>query len=233
MIHAKNHPGFTLIELLLAMSFISMLLLGIALTILQISRTYNKGLTTKELNTVARTITDDISRDISSSEAFSLDSASYRSFDSGGRLCLGKYSYIWNYGKAIQSASKDSNFSTYSSDDKNLSAIRFVRVPDIGAAYCAGDADQPVDPANSVDLLGQTDHDFALHGFSISSSDAAYDSVTGERLYTVSFRIGTNSIDALNADATECLAPGLPGSDLDYCAVQEFTIVIRAQNAVN
>lgn len=232
MSHVKNR-GFTLVELMLAMTFISILLLAIALTILQISQIYNKGLTTKEVNVAARIISDNLSRDVASSEAFSLDSSSYRAFSDGGRLCLGKYSYVWNYGKAINAESKEATYSTYTTDHDDLGEIRLVRVPDVGGVYCAGDADNPIDPADSVELIGETDHNIAIHAFSITSSDDAHDEATGERLYVVSFVVGTNDTAALTDDGTQCRPPSDANSDLTYCAVSQFTIVLRAQNAVN
>lgn len=231
MNHVKQQ-GFTLIELMLAMAFVSALLLGIALTVLQISQIYTKGITTTELNEVARSITSDLSRSVSSSEAASLDAESYRQLTSGGRLCLGQYSYIWNYGEAIDADSKDSSYSTYSSD-VDRDDIRFVRAVDVGGTYCAGDADKDIDPNSSVELLSQTDRNLVIHDFSITSPDSVFDGNTGQRLYVVSFTVGTNNLEALTDDRTECKQPGLIGSDLQYCTIQEFTIVLRAQNAVN
>lgn len=233
MNHVRQVRGFTLIELMLAMTFISVLLLAIALTVLQISHIYNRGLTTKEVNVAARTITDDLAKDIASSEAFSLDESSYRQFSSGGRLCLGDYSYIWNYGSAINAATKEATYSVYVSNTDKTDDIRFVRVPDIGGSYCAGDGDKAIDPTNSVEVLGATDHNLAVHAFTISTNTTAYDDATNQRLYTATFTIGTNDSDTLTDDDAQCKAPDQAGSDLEYCSVQQFTIVLRAQNAVN
>lgn len=90
--------GFTLIELMLAMTFVAALLIAIALTVIQISNIYNKGLTMKEVNQVGRSISDDLVRSISQSQSFAVPSDSYVTKDWGGRLCTGKFSYmeLWN-----------------------------------------------------------------------------------------------------------------------------------------
>ena len=89
MNRAAKQDGFTLIELVLAMAFISALLLAIALTIIQIGTTYNRGMTLKEVNQTARSISDELTRNLTSSEAFTL-SSKYISTPTGGRLCLGQ-----------------------------------------------------------------------------------------------------------------------------------------------
>jgi prepilin-type N-terminal cleavage/methylation domain-containing protein len=71
MNHAKKQ-GFTLIELMLAMAFIAMLLLAIALIILQISTIYNRGLTIKEAVQASSAISSDLSQDIAAAPTFSL-----------------------------------------------------------------------------------------------------------------------------------------------------------------
>ena len=100
----KTHKGFTLIELMLAMTFISVLLLAIAMTIIQVGAIYNKGVALKDINQSGRGISDDISRTVAASEAFSL-TTDYVTGTDGGRVCLGSYSYIWNYAKSFPNGS--------------------------------------------------------------------------------------------------------------------------------
>ena len=69
----NKQRGFTLIELMLAMTFISVLLLAIAMTIIQIGNIYNKGTTVKEINQAARAIADDVSRSASAASALNID----------------------------------------------------------------------------------------------------------------------------------------------------------------
>ena len=56
--------GFTIIELMLAMTFVSFLLMAIAMVTVQVGKTYNRGLTLKTVNQSGRDITDSIRSDI-------------------------------------------------------------------------------------------------------------------------------------------------------------------------
>lgn len=220
-----------MIELMLAMGFISVLLLAVAMTVIQIGKIYNRGMTLKEVNQVSRTITDELTRSIATSPSFSLapSAGKYVSEAWGGRLCLGQYSYIWNYGTAIKN--NDANRSRFT----NGSEIQLVKVPDLSGTYCVRvDSRYPdIDPANAAELLEVTDRDLAVHKIDITTASTANDSRTGQRLYTIGFTIGTNDPSSLNETATGCKTPDELGFSFEYCAVQQFTIVVRTQNAVN
>lgn len=248
MNHKANRlkKGFTLIELMLAMTFISMLLLTIALTIVQIANIYNKGIITKEVNQSSRAISDEFSLAMRSSGSFSLDASAHKYVSStwGGRLCMGQYSYIWNYGKAL--ASQDPNRNQYSgpatSGNSVISGgvtryeISLVKAPDAGGAYCVpnGVGVYPkINPAGAVELLRTGDHGLVLHNVTVTSVASGTDALSSQQLYKVSYTIGTSDINALNSDQSLCKGPGQPGSDLNYCAVEQFTIVLRVVSGVN
>lgn len=242
----RKDKGFTLIELLLAMTFISMLLLAIAMTIVQIANIYNHGMIIKEVNQTARSITEELDRAVRSSSSFSTNPAAHQYVNNawGGRLCLGQYSYVWNYGTALSAVNPNRNF--YSSmnaagnivqDGSNTrSEISFVKVLDPAGAYCVpnGTGGYPsVDPTNATELLRSGDHSLVIHAFSVSSNATAKDTLSAQALYQFSFTLGTSDINALNADQSACKAPNIAGSDLNYCSVQQFTIVLRAVSGVN
>lgn len=233
-----KQKGFTLIELLLAMAFISVLLLAIAMTILQISSIYNRGIIVKEVNQIGRTIATELQDGIVSSVPFSVDQTSgshyFQQGSFGGRLCLGQYSYIWNYGPAIQpNTSGTRNMYTGEAlliTDKST-PIRFVKVYDTHASYCSN-LNQTIDPTNATEVLSIGDHSLALQTFTVSTTQSAGDTKTGQQLYTITFDLGTNDQNALTSGGTSCKAPGTLGADLTYCVVQKFSIVVRAGNMV-
>ena len=99
--------GFTIIELALAMSFVSMLLIAVAMTVIQISNIYNRGITLKSVNQVGRVVGSEFKNSIAQKSYFELDGAHYITDTDGGRLCTGQYSYIWNYGKKISDYTKN------------------------------------------------------------------------------------------------------------------------------
>ena len=238
--------GFTLVELLLAMTFISTLLLVIAMTIVQIANTYNRGMILKEVNQTARSLTEELDRAVSASSDFSTDAAAQRyvSRPWGGRICLGQNSYIWNYGSAL--STQNSNRNMYSSINTagnvvteggtTRSEIGFVKVIDPAGSYCIpnGSGAYPaVNPVNATELLRSGDHTLAIHAFTITSTATAKDALSAQALYKVSYVLGTSNMDALTNDQTACKAPSEQGSDLNYCSIQQFTIVLRAVSGVN
>ena len=252
MNHAANtHPttrrGFTIIELMLAMTFISILLLAIAMTIVQIANIYNKGMIVKELNITSRSINDELTAAIRSSGSFSLDTTAHRYVNNawGGRLCVGQYSYIWNYGSALSAVDTNRNQYTSPNTGGNIvkdasGTIRYeiglVKAPDSGGAYCTPDGSgryPSISPTNAVELLKSGDHGLVLHSFGINTAATAKDTVSGQQLYTFSYTLGTGDLDAINAAKTACKGPGEVGADLNYCAVQQFGLVLRVVSGVN
>jgi type II secretory pathway pseudopilin PulG len=228
-----NKKGFTLIELMLAMTFISVLLIAIVMTVIQISNIYNRGLTIKEVNQAGRSLTSDLQRSVSLSSAFPVTGTDSKFIqkDWGGRLCLGQYSYIWNYGATLKDPGADaanSNVYKSSSTDK----IRFIKVPDSTGQYCKDPTNSLIEPAGAVELLQVGDLDLAMHKFTITNDSGASDSKTKQGLYYISFVIGTNDQSAINPSSTTCLPPSDKASDLNYCSVNQFDIVARTGNAL-
>lgn len=231
MIQLSNHKsGFTLVELMLSMSFVALLLLAIAMTTMRISSIYNKGMTLRQVNQAGRSISDELQRTITSAEPFDVDAASpeprYISMPGGGRLCIGNFTYAWNYGKALTGGEgAPAIFNTYESDPE---PVRFVKIADAGATLCT-DPTKQIDRSKSSDMLTSGDRDLVLHNFSIrqETSDAA----TGQALYGISMIIGTNDRQQLVTGDTSCKPPAdsQAGAD-EYCAVNQFDIIARAGN---
>jgi prepilin-type N-terminal cleavage/methylation domain-containing protein len=228
MNQVRNKNGFTLVELMLAMAFVSVLLLAIAMTVIQIGNIYNRGITYKAVNQAGGALASELQRDINSNSPFDLESTSpvrlvIKSW--GGRLCIGQYSYIWNYGKAL----KDSSSTTNKYKNGNTKKIVFIKANDPTAIYCSTQGDVDIDDA--VELLDVGSNNLAIHNFSIKSS--AYDPTINQRVYNISFLIGTNDQITLSPDSTSCLSPVDANSDSIYCAVNQFDILARAGNSVS
>lgn len=236
MNHVKN-KGFTLIELMLAMTFISVLLVAIAMTTIQISNIYNKGITLREVDQAGRSLSNELQRNIAASAPFDVtpkkdnaeatkDSKYVVRNEDGGRLCLGSYSYLWNFGKAIKGTDGAAIYNKYSdgSDDK----IRFIKVADPAGQLCAQPEVMP-DKTKSTDLLTSGDRDLVLHKFSIErTSDVG---MISQAIYAISFTLGTNDQDQLTTNDTSCKPPS-ENIDVAYCSVNQFDIIARAGNRV-
>jgi type II secretory pathway pseudopilin PulG len=246
MNHVNKKSGFTLIELVLAMGFISVLLLAIAMTILQISSVYNRGMIVKEVNQTGRNLETEMQASIRKTAPFQIDQQSGSRYyiqgsnpATGGRLCLGQYSYIWNYGSVLQTNTSPAR-NRYSNEALLITAatnpIRLVKVYDTNASYCSN-LNQLIDPTSATELLNVGDHSLVVHDFSVSSSSTAEDTRTNQKVYTLMFTIGTNDRNALLTDAngmvTGCKAPNAVGADVGNCVVQKFSIAVRAGNVVH
>lgn len=238
MNHVGNKQGFTIIELVLAMTFISFLLLGIAMTIIQIGATYNRGMALREVNQQARDIGSDVQRSIMTVGAINY-AADYTVTPSGlgGRLCLGTVSYIWNTGQAFDV--NDPGIMWYQGDASRTQKIHLIKVPDASKVYCAKTSAGAFtrttvsdDEGRAQELLREGDHALNVYQFALTFDPQAEDSTTQQRLYSLEYTIGAGEQSAMNEQRTECKAPGEDGADLAYCTVQQFKLVIRAGSRV-
>lgn len=222
MNHYNKDDGFTIVELTLAMAFISALLLAIAMTVVQISNIYNKGVTVKTTNQAVTYIAKQLKDTISSTTTFDLNT-NYIKQNWGGRLCTGAYTFVWNYGSSLNNniASKLNSYS----DSKNK--IRFIKVIDNDGKYCINPG-LKISSNNALELLNVSQDDIlALHGFNITSLK---DGSTGQTLYNIAITVGTNNANTLSGvgNDTVCKAPSILGADSIYCSVTELNITARA-----
>jgi prepilin-type N-terminal cleavage/methylation domain-containing protein len=231
--------GFTLVELLLAMSFVSLLLMAITLTVIQISNIYTKGITLRAVDQVGQAVSQDIRRSIEAARPIDVGTTAaggmnYRpsvavggdiNDPDGGRLCTGSYSYIWNNGKALTNP--------VNKYDSSSDTIRLVKVPDNGALYCSDPA-RPVDHTTAVEMLSAGDRELAVQSFAIEAVSKNAD--LQQELYQISLEIGTNDQEALSRSQgissidTSCRPPSEEANLKDYCAVNKFEFTARAGN---
>ena len=172
--HSK--AGFTIIELSLAMTFVSILMIFIAVLVINMTGIYTKGVTIKDLNSTGRIIIDDITRSIAASPPIILNDKTtgaplyYKSTTNGGRFCTGVYSYIWNnvvsdaggktriYGRDTGDTGANEYAGNPSENDLRklglLKPLRLVKVMDRSRVYCIeGDkkVELPADLAPGAD----------------------------------------------------------------------------------
>jgi len=242
----RRQKGFTLIELMLAMSFISVLLLAVAMTIIQIGTIYNKGLALKELNQASRDVATDVRKALSAADGIdtSKDYVEVKNDGNtavaGGRICLGSYSYIWNtlaaFGDPEDATDNDSHLTHYESNPNKI--VQLVKVPDPSKIYCAKQTSgaltyqtiRNADTDVAQELLAQGDHSLSITHLSLTPSTR--DDATREALYTFNYTPGTGSLTAMNLDQSACLDASQAKSDLAYCNVVQFSLVVRAGSGV-
>jgi len=244
MNHVTNNKktaqsGFTLVELLLAMTFVSLLLAAITMTVIQMTNIYAKGLTMRAVDQAGQALSQDMRRAIESARPLSVGTDSDGGINykpqvafggdinnpDGGRLCTGSYSYIWNFGKSFSSP-----INKYTTGHSEL--IRLVKIPDNGAIYCS-DPESRVDFSRAVEMLNAGDRELALQSLDIKAVTNSDD--RQQVLYQVAFELGTNDAEALEKDLitldTSCKPPAEAQGLKDYCAVNKFEFTARAGNS--
>lgn len=233
----RVQKGFTLVELMLAMAFVGVLLVAIAVTAMHMMHTYTKGLTIREVNQAGRTITEDIHRSIATSTPFKVNPAKtgassddinskYVTRPGGGRLCTGAHTYAWNYGgtRELSGATATNVYNIYDDGDD---IIRLVKVSDAGGALCL-DTEQEIPRAQAKELLSAGDRNLAVHRLTVRSDTE--DAASGQAMYSVDLVLGTNDHTQLTAGSTKCLPPNEGSGNEDFCAINQFNIIARAGN---
>jgi len=220
----KKTSGFTIIELVLAMGFISLLLLAIAMLTIYISTIYNQGITLREVNQTGLAISEDVQRTLGVAAPFVIDpskaSTHYLATSGGGRLCVGSHSYAWNYLAADTPA-----MNSYSSGDQ-ADKPSFVKVVDPDNSLCRH-PEESINRDDANELLAVGDRNLVMYDFTISSPlDISLSS--GQALYAVDFTIGTKGSDLVNAANKTCRPPSESERSREFCAVNQFSIIVRA-----
>lgn len=226
--------GFTIIELLLAMSFVAVLLLTIAVTVIQIGNMHSKGMTLRNVDQAARVITSDVRRIVGQSQPFALESnLTYQRHPSssvgdpdGGRLCTGDYTYVWNFGKSLSNP-----INKYETGDDQ---IRFARVRDNGGAYCA-DPTKNIKNSDATELLAANSRDLAVQSFTVELLTP--DDNSGQAMYFFRMQVGTNNQEAIDRKPdpvltinASCKPPSEESGLQNFCAVNQFDFTAVAGN---
>ncbi|HEY5695637.1 MAG TPA: hypothetical protein VIQ80_02270, partial [Candidatus Saccharimonadales bacterium] len=181
-----------------------------------------------------RSVSTELQQNIASSAPFDVTPKSdnspatqtsrYVKRDGGGRLCLGNYTYVWNYGSAL--AGGPGAPAIYNKYNDGTS-VRFAKVQDAGGALCS-DVNTIVTRSQATELLSTGDRDLVLHSFVITQTSS--DATTDQALYAITMVIGTNDRQQLTADNTSCKPPAAGVGDENYCSVNQWDIIARAGN---
>lgn len=145
MTEKLNQYGFTLVELLIATTIFSVILLLCTFGMVQIGRTYYKGVTTARTQNVARDVMDNIAQAIEFGSSKPLpDSATIVSTGStSGAFCAGNLHFIYSKNTPVKGA-----VHAFQVDNNTLSCTSTT-------------------PTNSKELLGEN---MRLSKFSITKS---------------------------------------------------------------
>jgi Tfp pilus assembly protein PilV len=228
--HSKKQSGFTIIELSLAMTFVSILLISIALLTIYLGKQYTRGQVMKEVNQAGTEIVGDIKRSIAG--AYTND-ITYKAFTDGSQataICFGNVSYIANKPSRINTPA--ATLAKYASG----TPARFAKVPDVGSSICAASAVPAVLPAGARELLAIADgneQSLAVYKLAFRRPASPYgfiDPMYPDRgLYIVDITIGTSQDTEILNDQ-QCKPPSDVQSGDEYCSINTFTVVGRVGN---
>jgi type II secretory pathway pseudopilin PulG len=201
--------GFTIIELIIAMTFLTFILVFTATVMVQIMRTYNKGLAVKDIEQNGRSLIEEITRNVRLVQAANnstTDPLIFTSATADGRLCIGQVTYVWN----------QPNVDTNKFD--NDVPIDVVKVRDPTAQYCAN-VGAPI-PRSEAILL--SDGRVRIPRLSATRSDDG-------RLLHINATLSTNNQDApiFESGRYTCDVSNFFGS---FCAVGEFESTVYLRN---
>ncbi len=223
----KNlQSGFTITELSLAMTMLSILLVIILLSILQITATYNKGLTLKRVNQSGSNIGYEMQKSLRSSSANNLISIQDVEIDGehpATRLCTGKVSFIWS----VIGNGNDIVEEKFSDETR----ISFIKVEDAGGSLCKKPSADPSypkpDKAESKVLLGD---DLVIRmPSSVTKSIPVTSNKLGEAsLVTVELTISTPNDSGIIPDPSG-RASCQGGKEDDFCAINTFVVTSYAK----
>ena len=214
-----------MIELMLAMVFIAMLLIMITLLIMQISRTYNKGLTLRSANEAGQLISSDMQRKLNSSTSSTVRMIEDGQAEdeennvvavekTGGRLCAAGTVYAWKYPGARDGGINGNG------------TVRLVKFNGAMNAYCPQNATPQALPTTDqmTDLLTSEGNTLAIRNFSYESTNR---DLGGQTIHRVSFTLGTDATDLITANGN-CRPPAAVGVGAEFCAVNTFTFTARS-----
>lgn len=239
-----NTRGFTLVELNLAMVFVSILAIAIAVISLQASQIYQKGMTLKKVNQVGREVIDQVRRDIAAANINDVKFATV-SDPSGavinGRLCLGQVAYVYNSAKTLRTSPallRQINYNN--SSDQPVGLVRVEGA--FSKLWCEqnpsgqydtlqiGTATASMMPYRNM-MQDEGDISLAVHSMRLDEL-LTTKTTKNSGLYRLTLRLGTNQAATIDDTDGACKPPSSAEANFDYCSVRDFDTIIRT-SAVN
>jgi len=217
-----NQKGFTLTELSIALAMLSVLLIIILMSILNIIGTYNKGVTLKRVNQSGRSIVADLQTDLRKSVSTGGGIGERYDKDTAGNpaltgICTGYDSYIWNlYKDGVLITNLKFN-------DASAHLISFVKITDPGGQYCKK-AGAPV----AYPIPTEANSSVLVDDGLVIDEPIGLERGYNNQLLRFTFTISTeNQGSGGNADISGGVCSG--GGDNNFCALNTFVVTSYAK----
>lgn len=218
----RSTRGFTLIELNLAIIFVAILAIGIAMVTINVTKINQRGVALKTINQTGREVMDIMRRDLSTAKPGEVTVIA--PLGGVGRICLGTVSYVYNTAALLQSGGAPI-------ETPDGESIALVRMDDNNRLWCQQSGGvftkNAVDSAdNATELLqqGKNTVPIAVHSMSLTVLAKSTDEKQG--LFELQLQLGTNEADTIQTNA--CKPPTDHQANFDNCVVREFRTVVRA-----
>ncbi len=219
----KNTPqtGFTIVELLIAMTVFSVMLLVATTGVIQVGRTYYKGITTSKTQEAARGIVNEISQSIQVGAKNEIKPPAADGPNGEKAVCVGNVRYTYLINAQIKQPYDLS--STASPGPRSPHAL-WVDVINNGAACSAPDLNNTsgVPTDGSTDLVASVGRQRELLAANMRLADFKVHEVNSQ-LVEVKARVVYGDHDLTDVSGT-CLPTGLGGQ---FCAVSELSTFVK------
>lgn len=211
---SDKRSGFTLIELLIAVTFFSFILLFISAGFVALNRQFVKGRTTRDVQSDARFVVEDVTRSLRASTFGEVKSSSAIQADSF--VCLGEAQYTWTTLSASQNASTIKRYT----DGEEIRLAKSVYSG--GPANCrddnivSGDSTELIGPNSVVQYLDIEDNFGEIAG-----------------LYKIILVLSTPQDEIIGADPefANCEVLFNTGTvSPEYCSVVKFETIVNIRN---
>lgn len=201
----KPSRGFTIVELMIATTVFSVFLLLLTLIIMQLTRTYTKGLIASKTQETARSISAEISR------AIQFGGASVTTIAPPPTICAGTHRFSYILGRQVKQSP--------STADHTQHALVADTVP----AGCP--------PGNPSSFVASTQRELIPENMRLAKLSVTQ--VGSSRLYTVTVRVIYGDADLVDDLSTGPLDPSSPNASCvseagnQFCAVSELVTTVE------
>lgn len=202
----RNQTGFTIIELMIASTVFAVVLILCTIAMLQIGRTYYKGITITRTQESARDIINQVSKEIQYGGGTPAPLNSPGGDNEG--YCIGRFRFSYALDRVLVEGTPD----TGQNESNHVLVVDETACDGADAQAVA-----PPPPANPTgrELLGAR---MRLMAFDITPVSGADD------LYRIRIRVVSGDNDLLTSDHTQC---ALQQGGGHFCAVSELSTVVQ------
>ncbi len=199
--------GFTLVELMIATTVFSVFLLIVTTLVLQVTRTYTKGIVASKTQETARVISNELSRAVQFGGSNMFFPASTPAPGVASYMCIGSQRYTFVLGKQLKST--------------------ITNPPDQTSHVLVADSVSTCPSGAGSMTITDTKAQRELVGENMRLANLSIEKIGASNLYTIKVRVAYGDADLLNTPTSQnVLCRGQTGSS-QFCAVSELVTTVE------